>query len=104
MSENTPTGSIDLNLDVIERDKSYTPFRVNVGGRVIEMTDPSEFDWKDLSDIEQPVQFFKYACDPDTRAYLLGQKIPGWKLGKLIEAYMAHYGLENKGNVEGLLT
>jgi hypothetical protein len=102
MSENT--GSIDLNLDTVEREKSYSPFRVNVGGRVVTMTDPSEFDWKDLANIDQPVQFFKYACDADTRRYLLQQNIPGWKVGKLIEAYMAHYGLEDKGNAEGLLT
>ncbi len=99
-----PTDKIDFNLDVVEREKTYKPFVVGIGGRSVTMTDPSEFDWKDLADIDQPVQFFKYACDAETRAFLLAQKIPGWKLGKLIEAYMAHYGLEAKGNVDGLLT
>jgi hypothetical protein len=98
------TESITLNLDAIEREKTYEPFVVGIGGRSVTMTDPAEIDWKDLAEIDQPVQFFKYACDKETRDYLLTQKIPGWKLGKLIEAYMAHYGLENKGNVDGLLT
>lgn len=95
---------LDLNLDDVEREKSYKPFVFSLNGRKITLTDPAELDWQDIMEIDQPVKFLKYACDAETRDYMIAQKMPGWKFGKLVDAYLAHYGISTKGNVEGWLT
>lgn len=100
MSEHTQE-TIDFNLDTVEREKQYSPFKVNVAGRVIYMRDPAELDWKDLLKIENPAHFLRYAVSEDDREFLREQKIEGWRFGKLIEAYQKHYGLGDQGNGGG---
>lgn len=95
---NLPQADIVLDLDVEERDpKDSRPvFAAVVGGRRIVMTDPEELDWQDLYEIQTP-QDFLYAClSTEDRKHLFEQKLPAWKLGKLVTAFMNHYGLEDK--------
>lgn len=89
---------VDFDLDAEERDPSEIkpPFRTNVGGRVITMTDPAEIDWQDLMEIGDPAMFLRYAMSKEDREHVAGLRIPGWKLGLLVEKYQKHYGLDEQ--------
>ena len=89
---------VDFDLDAAQRPVNDVkpPFKSRIGGRVVEFSDPEELDWKDLLDIEDPVGFLRYSVSEDDRIHIVGQKMPGWKLGQLMEAYQQHYGFEDK--------
>jgi len=95
---------VHLNLDTLEREKTYETFTPVVNGRAIRMTDPSELDWKVLLTIEDPSQFLRHAIAEEDKEYLRNQDIPGWKFAKLIEGYVKHYGLDQQqGKPNGVL-
>lgn len=90
---------VDFDLDTVERPREEQvehPFRTNVNGTVITMLDPSDLDWQDLLSIDTPSGFLQYAINTEDRTYLRKQKIPGWKFNLLMEAYMAHYRMEER--------
>lgn len=89
---------ITFNLDTVEKDPAEViePFVVNIGGRAITMTDPSDLDWQDLEDIQTPSGFLAFAVTAEDRRHIAQQRIPGWKFGKLMEAYMQHYRMEER--------
>lgn len=91
-------GNISFDLDNVQRDpKDIKPiFTVTVAGREITMTDPQELDWKDLLLLESPMDFLQYTLGSADKAFLLKQDIEGWRFGKLMEAYYAHYDLDEK--------
>lgn len=95
-----PAGKINLDLDTLEKEKDEVkePFVFVVDGREITMVDAADIDWQDLMQIENPVQFFRFAISKEDREFLVEQKLPGWKIGKLTEAYMKHYGLGEPKN------
>lgn len=93
---NLPDKRITFDLDAEEREDAPEVFVANVNGRAISMQDPEELDWKDLLDITQPVDFIKYAVAEEDRQYIFAQKIKSWKLNRLMERYMDHYGLKEK--------
>lgn len=90
--------NVDLDLDAAERPRESVkePFTVRLGGKVISMTDPEELDWQDLLEIEDPTDFLRFCVSDEDRAHIRKQKLEGWKLGRLMEAYMSHYGLDEK--------
>jgi hypothetical protein len=98
---------IDFNLETVEREKTYSPFTAYIPatdggeGRTLTMTDPSEIDWQDLLEVDQPQKFLRYCITDEDRDWLVKQKIKGWQFGKLIDAYMRHYGLDRPGNAAG---
>lgn len=95
---------VHLNLDTLERERTYTTFTPVVNGRAIHMTDPFELDWRDLMSIEDPSQFLRYAISEEDRSWLREQAIPGWKFAKLVEGYVRHYGLDQQqGKLGGVL-
>lgn len=97
---------INVNIDELDREETYKPFAIQLAGRRIEMIDPADMDWKDLLEIENPVYFLRHALSEDTpegeelsdKEFFKAAKMPGWKLGKVIELYTKHYGLDSKGN------
>lgn len=91
-------GRISIDLDSEERPEGDVkpPFVAVVKGREITMTDPAELDWRDLIMLESPTEFLRLALAPADRKFLLEQDLPGWKFNKLMEAYYAHYDLEEK--------
>ena len=98
MSDNVtalPT-KITFDLDSEEKDDVKEPFVAQVGGRPLTFADPEDLDWQDLLDIEQPTDFIRYTLSDEDRQHLFSQALPGWKLGKLMETYMKHYGLDKK--------
>jgi hypothetical protein len=93
---NLPHADIVLDLDTEERTDTRPVFAANVGGRRIVMQDPEDLDWQDLYEIQTPQDFLHACLSPEDRKHLFEQKLPAWKLGKLISAFMNHYGLEDK--------
>lgn len=98
---------IDFNLETVEREKTYTPFKAFIPatdgteGRTITMVDPADLDWQDLLDVDQPQKFLRYCITDEDKDWLLEQKIKGWQFAKLIEAYQKHYGIGSPGNGAG---
>lgn len=88
--------NIQINLDELENEDAKEPFRAVVKGRTIEMKDPAELDWQDLLEITNPLDFMRYCMEKEDRKFLHEQKIEGWRFGKLIEAYMTYYELDEK--------
>lgn len=93
-----PAQDIALDLDAAQRpaEDVVEPFAARVGGKRIVMTDPQEIDWQDLLEIEDPAGFLRHCVSKEDRDHLRGLTLPGWKFGKLIDAYLAHYRLEEK--------
>ncbi len=91
---------VDINLDEIEReqDEVKAPFAFVVEGQRFTLTDPADLDWKQLLEIDDPVAFFRYCMPQPQKTAFKELDVPGWKLGKIIEAFQKHYGLGNKGN------
>lgn len=87
---------IDLNLDTITREAEFEPFVFVVGDREITLGDPAELDYQDLLECETPLQFIRYTATEEDRDFLAKQRIPGWKLGRLLEEYLKHYKAEER--------
>lgn len=101
MSEQPYTNEhIDLNLDTIEREQSQVrePFAFVLEGDRYILTDPADLDWKALLEIDDPIGFFKHCMPAEQKDRFKELDVPGWKLGKIIEAFQKHYGLGDKGN------
>jgi len=89
---------VDLDLDSVQRPaaEAVDPFKARVSGRVIVMTDPEEIDWQDLLDMATPVDFLRHCVSSEDREFLRGEKIAGWKFGRLMKAYQEHYKIDEK--------
>ena len=95
---------ISLNLDTLERETSKKPF--TFGGTVkgengeddrqvvLSFKDPADVEFVDLATLESPIHLLRFVLDEDQREDLVALKLPSWKFQKLMEAYMAHYGLD----------
>lgn len=89
---------IDFDLDSYERpeDEVVQPLRIKLGGRVIEMQSPDDFDWKDLLEITNPVHFLKHAVSEDDRVFILNQPIKGWKFNEFMKRYTKHFKIDER--------
>lgn len=90
--------SVDFDLDAAQRPEKdvKAPFTARIGGRVVSFKDPEDLDWKDLLSIEDPIGFLRYSVTEEDRIHIVGQKMAGWQLGQLMEAFQQHYGFEDK--------
>ena len=101
MSEQPYTDDhVDLNLDTIERESTQVkqPFSFVIGGHRFVLNDPAELDWQQLLEIDDPIAFFRYCMPQEQKETFKELRVPGWKLGKVIEGFQKHYGLGDKGN------
>ncbi len=87
---------LDLDLETRPAKDVKPPFVVNVEGQKVTLADPSEIDWRDLAVVEQPADHLRVAMTRQNRHNLQGLSLPGWKFNRLMEAYYAHYDLEEK--------
>lgn len=96
---------VSLNLDTIERDGTRPdPFVVVLGGKPRTFADPSDVDWQKLTDAQvaanggdyRPLLRIGLADDDDRRAFFEA-KLPGWKIGRLLREWQAHYGVTSAG-------
>lgn len=85
---------IDIDLDSLERDKTYPVFVFALAGRQIEFKDPANLDWQELLRLEEETEFIELAMSDEDSKFFLEQKVPAWKLRKLMQLYKDHYELE----------
>lgn len=94
---------VSIDLDALEREGAALPFDFVLGGRRYLMSDPKEVDWQDLiSAMANPLMFFRLVLPPEDRSEFFTTKLATWKMDKLINAYLEHYGLPNLPNAAGL--
>jgi hypothetical protein len=95
---NLPTGEVDFDLDAEEKDPKDVkpPFVANVGGRKVSMISPDDVDWQDLLVMENPVELLQYVISTEDLKHIKSLGIPGWKLGRLMDRYSEHFGLEDR--------
>ena len=88
--------AVSLNLDTLEREGAAKPFVVVIDGRPVQFLDAEEIDWRELIALmTNPTSFFDVAIEKKAdRDHVAKARIPAWKLRKLVDAYMAHHGLE----------
>lgn len=85
------TDKVHLNLDTTERDEEFEPFVVSVNGKALTLNDPAEMDYQQLIECETPLQWLKYTMTQEDRDHLAVAKLKAWRLGKLMDGYMAHF-------------
>lgn len=96
--------SVALDLDALEREGSVAPLDALIGGRVYVFSDPQSVDWQDLiTAFGNPVTFFRLVLAKEDHAEFFGTPLPVWKMNKLMDTYMEHYGLPSLPNAIGLL-
>jgi len=95
---NLPPEEVDFDLDTAEKDPEDVkpPFRTRVNGRVLTFGSPEDVDWQDLLLIQSPVDLLQFVLETKDLRYLREQALPGWKLGKLMNAFSEHYDLESR--------
>lgn len=100
------TAVVSLDLDALEREGEIAgPFTFQNEGHTFTMIDPQEIDWQDLvSAMRNPALFVRYALSLADQKVFFAQRVPGWKMNKLMEAYVAHFGLPDLGNASALRT
>jgi hypothetical protein len=90
---------VSLNLDTLEREGGTPePFVVVLAGERLLLSDPAEVDWQKLmAAIRDPHVFFRLIIPPDDHKTFFDATLPGWKMNKLMQSYMEHYGLPSPG-------
>lgn len=93
-----PEKGVVLDLDTLERkdEDVQPPFVVKVGGKTITFSDLTDADWRDLTDIETPMDLLRIALTIEDRRHLLEQNLEIWKFAELMEQYATHYKIEEK--------
>jgi hypothetical protein len=84
---------IDVDLDSLERDKTYPTFRFAIAGREIDFLDPANLDWQDLLKLDDETEFISLAMAKEDSKFFLEQKVEAWKVRKLMKLYQDHYEL-----------
>lgn len=92
-----------LDLDKMEREGAAAPFDFVLGGKRYLMSDPQEVDWQDLmAAMSSPAMFFRLVLPAEDRAQFFEARCPTWKMNRLMQAYLDHYGLPSGPNAAGL--
>lgn len=98
MAAAKPTNTLDL--DTIEREDVFEPFKVNFGGREYILVDPKERDYKDnltyLRLIQNGMSYraVESIITPEDRDEFFDNRLPGWKLELLTKRYNEHFGID----------
>lgn len=88
---------VDLDLDALETNpNAQPPFKVRVGGRVVQFKSPEDLDWRDVATLTDPLQLFRICLSPEDRKHIFEQGFPAWKLNDLFEKFSVHFGLEER--------
>ncbi len=89
-----------IDLDSLEREGAPEPFTVKLGEKVYVFADAMDVDWQELmtSLTGNMVHFFHLVMPNDEAKEFLAQKLPTWKMRKLMELYTEHHGLTDPGN------
>lgn len=103
MTTDKSAPKVNLSLDDLEKENPKEPYRTSLRGRVIELADPQDIDWLELMDIEDdPARFIVLCMSDDDARFFMDEPVPSWKINKLMDAFMQHYGLGARGKGRGL--
>jgi hypothetical protein len=93
-----PTPGVILDLDLEEKPEEdvKAPFIVNIGGRPVTFANPADLDWLDLASVEIPADLIRISLTPEDREFILAQRLPSWKFGRLMKVYYEHYDMEKR--------
>lgn len=100
-SKATPArAKVTLDLDALERERTFEPFTIKVGGSIVTLVDARELDWQIAASLspERPHQFFEAVVAPADYETFLAARFSTWKIEKLVELYTEHFGLSDQGN------
>jgi len=103
MSEDTTKApKVNLSLDDLEKENPRDSFVITLAGRTIVLNDPQDIDWLDLMDVEDdPTRFIVLSMNEEDAEFFMGQRLESWKVNKLMDMFMQHYGLGNRGKGRG---
>ena len=94
MAQDKPT-PVSLNLDTLEREGAPDQFSVVLSGRRVVFIDAQEIDYRELiSLMTDPMRFFDVALQGEDRDHFAQTPIPAWKMTKLVNAYLTHFGID----------
>jgi hypothetical protein len=95
---------VSIDLDALEAEESFDPFVIHVGGKRFELKNPNEIDYIILEYAQQsPQNFLHAAVGDDAFPEFRKIEIPQWKVAKLLDKYLKHFGLPtNPGEVSAL--
>lgn len=89
-----------FDIDTVQREKTYEPFKVKMGERVVTFTDPALLTMEQLMEIDHPVAFLEYCVPEADLAHVREHtdKMAGWRFNTLMERYNKHFGIGKRGN------
>lgn len=103
MPDSDKPAPVALNLDTLDREARPDPFSVVLGGKPYVFIDPEDIDWRDLLDaLNNPRVFFAKMLHAEDAEEFERNDLPGWKLNKLIGAYLEHYGIPSSPEARAL--
>lgn len=95
---NSDKPTVNLNLDAVERDNAPEPYKFTLGGKVWIAVDPLDIDWRDLADLNvNDLRQVMKTMLPDRFDEFNKIKLPAWKVNRLAQDIIDHYGLMNLG-------
>lgn len=99
MDENTPN-RFTIDLDGMEREDAPEPFTATLGGKVYQFIDAQEIDWRELIEAMtgELHGFFRMTLGDQAEEFL-DNKLATWKLRKLMDMYIEHFGIIEPGNL-----
>lgn len=94
----TDKPTVNLNLDAIEREEIPEPYRFSLAGKVWTGVDPLEIDWKVLADLDvNNLRGVMRTLLADKYDDFVKINLPAWKVNRLAQDLIDHYGLMNLG-------
>lgn len=102
--DNSQPSSAALDLDNLEREGGVASvFDFIHNGRRWILSDPQEVDWQKLIlAMSNPVRFLQMVLPPEDHNSFFSTPLPTWKMNKLMDAYLQHYGLPGVGDQAAL--
>lgn len=96
---------VDLDLDALERDGTRPgPFTFRIGGESFTLTDPREIDWQDLLVAQRnPMMFIRFTIGDEDYQRFVRQRLPEWKMEKLMVNFFKHFGMTDSPEARALL-
>jgi hypothetical protein len=94
-------GPVHFNVDTYENENPVEIFAAVIGKKRIEMVDPQDMDWQEVGGIDDPESFADLAVPEEHRQHFLDTKMTVREVNALMDAYMQHYGLGDRGNAAG---
>ncbi len=93
-----------VDIDALERDDAAPPFKITLDGSEYTLTDPAELPWKVLANLSSDSSEFLGIAVPKAKRVAFNDavaELPSWKVRRLVDMYMRHYGMPRPGESTG---